>query len=120
MIVVSAPTIEDAPLEHARPRFSAGLAERVEARIETFLEAERAQLPLWFVVAFGAGIATWLWLPGAGQWGAFLVLALGLAAAGVAWDRGRLGRALLLGGVALAAGCALACARAAALRTLHP
>ena len=65
------------------------------------------------VVAFAAGIAMWLWLPGPGQWSAFIVLSLAIAVAGVAWGRGRLGRALLLAGLALAAGSANIWARSA-------
>ena len=64
-------------------------------------------MPLWFVAAFAGGIAAWLWLPGPAQWSAFIVLALAMALGGLAWGQGRLGRALLLGGLALAAGCAL-------------
>ncbi len=67
MAWVSAPNIEDAPLEHARLRFSFAFVRRAEARIEAFLEAERGQLPLWFVAAFASGIAAWLWLPGPTQ-----------------------------------------------------
>jgi len=107
MAWVSAPIIEQAPLEHAPTRFSRGLIERAEARVETFLEAERGQLPLWLVAAFAAGIAAWLWLPGPDQWRAFVILSLAIALGGVAWGRGRLGRALLIGGLAMAAGCAL-------------
>jgi competence protein ComEC len=110
---VSAPNIEDAPLEHAPGRFSFGFVQRLEARIEVFLETERGQLPLWFVAAFASGIAAWLWLPGPDQWSAFIVLALGTAIGGVAWGQGRLGRALLLGGLALAAGCGLIWGRSA-------
>ena len=113
MISVSAPTIEDAALEHAPRRFSLDLLARVDTRIETFLEAERGQLPLWFVVAFAAGIAAWLWLPGPGQWTAFMLMALGVSLAGVTWGRGRLGRALVLGGMALAAGSGLIWGRSA-------
>jgi competence protein ComEC len=96
-------------------RFSFAFFETGAARIETFLEAEREQLPLWFVAAFATGIAAWLWLPGPDQWRALLVLALGVAAGGVAWGQGRLGRALLLGGLALAAGCALVWVRSNAV-----
>ena len=50
---VSAPNIEDGPLEPARRRFSfAGSARRLQA-VEEFLEVERAQLPLWLVASFG-------------------------------------------------------------------
>ncbi|HET9335670.1 MAG TPA: ComEC/Rec2 family competence protein, partial [Sphingomicrobium sp.] len=76
-------------------------------RIEAFLERERAQLPLWFAVSFGGGIAGWMWLPGPAQWAAFVIMALGLALTGLAMGQGRLGRALLLGGLAIALGCAL-------------
>ena len=113
MAWVSAPNIEDAPLEHARLRFSFAFVRRAEARIEAFLEAERGQLPLWFVAAFASGIAAWLWLPGPAQWGAFMVLALAIALGGVAWGQGRLGRALLIGGLALGAGCGLIWLRSA-------
>jgi len=107
MALVSAPNIEDAPLEHARLRFSFGPVRRLNDRIEAFLESERGQLPLWFVAAFASGIAAWLWLPGPAQWSAFIAIALAVAAGGVAWGQGRLGRALLLGGLALAAGSGL-------------
>jgi competence protein ComEC len=118
MALVSAPNIEDAPLEPARLRFSDRLAQRLETRIEAFLEAERGQLPLWFVAAFAGGIAAWLWLPGPAQWSAFIMLALGTAVGGIAFGgrgagQGRLGRALLLGGLALAAGSALIWGRSA-------
>ena len=113
MALVSAPNIEDAPLEHAPARFSLAFAHGLQTHVEVFLEAERGQLPLWFVAAFAAGIAAWLWLPGPVQWGAFILLALGIAVGGVAWGQGRLGRALLLGGLALAAGSALIWGRSA-------
>jgi competence protein ComEC len=107
----SAPIIVDAPLEPARRRF---LPPRIRAwisaifgRIEGFLERERAQLPLWFAVAFGTGIAAWLWLPGPGQWAAFITLVLGTGLTGLSAGPSRAGRALLLGGLAMAAGCAL-------------
>ena len=75
MISVSAPTIEGAALEHAPPRFSVEFLSRSEARIETFLEAERGQLPLWFAAAFAAGIAAWLWLPGPRELRAWILVA---------------------------------------------
>ena len=104
---VSAPNIEDAPAELAQGRNSGGFLALARERAELFLEAERAQLPLWFAVAFGFGIAAWLWLPGPSQWMAFLALALGFAAAGVTAGGGRIGRAMIFGGLAMAAGCAL-------------
>ena len=102
---VSAPNIEDAPLEPARRRFSVLFFASLAGRIESFLETERAQLPLWFVASFATGIAAWLWLPGPSQWTGFALFALAAAAAGLAWGDGRFARALLVAGVALAAGC---------------
>ena len=54
----SAPNIEDASLEPAHRLFSPAFF----TRIESFLETERAQLPLWFVASFGLGIAAWFTL----------------------------------------------------------
>lgn len=107
----SAPIIVDAPLEPAPRRFLpqwiAAWISAIFGRVEAFLERERAQLPLWFAAAFGAGIAAWLWLPAPGQWAAFIVVALGAAVAGISFGSDRAGRAMLLGGLAMAAGCAL-------------
>jgi competence protein ComEC len=104
---VSAPNIEDAPAELAHERNSGGILALARQRIELFLETERAQLPLWFAVAFGAGIAAWLSLPGPSQWSAFVAVALALSAAGYTAGGTRIGRALVFGGLAMAAGCAL-------------
>jgi competence protein ComEC len=103
----SAPIIEDAPLEPAHRRFLSAQIGDFSQRVEAFLERERAQLPLWFTAAFGAGIAGWLWLAGPGAWSSFLLMALALAVGGLALGPGRIGRALLFGGFAAAAGCAL-------------
>jgi competence protein ComEC len=103
----SAPIIEDAPLEPAHRSFSPAWISAVSRQIERFLERQRAQLPLWLAVAFGGGVAAWLWLPGPGGWAAFAVLALGLALAGISAGRSRVGRAMQFGGLAMAAGCAL-------------
>jgi len=103
----SAPNIEDAPLEPAHRRFLPAKIGHFAGRVEALLEQERAQLPLWFTACFGAGIAAWLWLPGPGQWLAFIVIALGLSAAGLAVGPSRIGRAFLFGGLAVAAGSAL-------------
>ena len=102
---VSAPTIEVAPLEPARRRISPifyGLA----ARLEAFFEAERGQLPLWFVAAFGGGIAGWFWLGNADQWAALILFGLAGAALGLAAGHGtRVGRSALFAGLAIALGC---------------
>ena len=102
---VSAPNIEHGSLEPARGRFSPAFAHRALDRIEAFLEFERNQLPLWFVACFGAGIAAWLWLPDMDSWRAFNILSFGLAAGGLTLGQMRLGRCLILAGLALAAGC---------------
>lgn len=83
------------------------------ARIERWLEAERAQLPLWMPVALGCGIAAWFILPGRAQWTAFLLLATALALAGASlpW-RTRFGRVVMAAGLLAAIGCALIWTRA--------
>lgn len=103
----SAPNIEDAPLEPAPRRFLPAWISAVSGQLEAFLGRERAQLPLWFVAAFGVGIAAWLWLPGPRQGTAFAFMALGTALGGLVAGQGRLGRAMSLGGLAMAAGGAL-------------
>ena len=84
----------------------AALFRQTGEAIERWLEAERAQLPLWLPVALGGGITAWLLLPDLTRWIAFLLAAGAVALLGLALP-GRLGRVLLLGGLALAAGCAL-------------
>src|SRR6185369_3100985 len=93
----SAPITEDAPLEPAHRRFLPAWISAVFRKVEAFLESERAQLPLWFAVAFGAGIAAWLWLPGPRSWLAFILAALGVAATAIVLRQGRTGRAMLAG-----------------------
>ncbi|HET9397244.1 MAG TPA: ComEC/Rec2 family competence protein [Sphingomicrobium sp.] len=58
-------------------------------------------------MAFGTGIAAWLWLQGPWQWAAFISIALALAMIGMSAGSSRAGRAMLFGGLAMAAGCAL-------------
>lgn len=82
--------------------------------IERWLEAERGQLPLWLPVAFGGGITTWFLLDDARQWSGFVVAALGVAVFGAVLG-GRFGRAVLIAGVMLAAGCGAIWWRAAAV-----
>jgi competence protein ComEC len=87
--------------------------QRVDGRLEAWLEAERDHLPLWLPVALGAGIAGWFAVPDRHGWIAFVLVALAIALAGVALGSGRrLGRILLLGGGAVALGCLLVWARA--------
>src|SRR5947199_1503313 len=108
----SAPNIGEAPLpQRARgywkTRFSA-LHERVEA----LLERERAQLPPWFVVGFGSGIAAWFALGTPREWLAVIACAAALALVGFVARGGRTERAIGWFALAVALGCALAWARA--------
>jgi len=79
---------------------------QIGGAIERWLEAERGQLPLWLPVALGGGITAWFLLPDASRWIGFLLACAAMALLGLALP-GRLGRALLIGGLAMAAGCAL-------------
>jgi competence protein ComEC len=107
----SAPNIEGAPLpQRARGYWEARIS-AVRERLEAFLEAERAQLPPWAVVGFGAGIAAWFALDLQFQWVAFLTIASGLAIAGFSARGGRAERALGWFAAAMALGCALVWAR---------
>src|SRR5437764_8793916 len=107
----SAPNIGEAPLpqrarSYWKTRFSA-----LHEGLETLLEAERAQLPPWFVVGFGSGIAAWFALDARSQWAAFLCMAAALALIGIALGGERAGRALAWFAFAAALGCALVWAR---------
>ena len=109
----SAPNIAGAPLPQRargywRARFSAA-----RERIEAFLEAERAQLPPWFVVGFGTGIAAWFALDTPMQWLALVALGGGGAIAGFALRGGRSERAAGWFALAMMLGCALVWARSA-------
>ena len=81
------------------------------AAMGRWLLAEREQLPLWMVVAFGAGIAAWFALPG-DEWPvAIIALSLGgalmLLALCRSWTAMELGmRCVFLGLLMVAAGCA--------------
>src|SRR5688572_9578483 len=102
--IASAPSIGVGRRQTLRHRLGGRLAERLEA----LFEAERDQLPLWFPVGLGTGIAAWFWLLGMGVWKAFLAASgaavLAALALGVAT---RWGRALALFFLAAVAGCAL-------------
>src|SRR5690349_24207691 len=88
-------------------RFSA-----IHEELERLLEAERAQLPPWFVVGFGGGIAAWFALGRPAEWAAFLCLAAAVSLTGFVMGQGRASRALSWFGLALALGCALVWFRA--------
>ncbi|WP_370714599.1 ComEC/Rec2 family competence protein [Sphingomonas sp. IW22] len=87
------------------------------AAIESLLEAERDQLPLWLPVAMGCGMAAWLSLPWRSHWIAFLLAMSAIAAVAIALGRGgRASRCVAIGAVAAAIGCALIWARAETVR----
>ena len=75
--------------------------------VESFLEHERGQLPLWLVAGFGAGIASWFALDYAEGWLAVILIGCGAAIGGFSFDGGRLERAIGWLGLALALGCGL-------------
>jgi competence protein ComEC len=102
MYELSAPNIVVAPLEPARSSYLSARIKSLGAGIEAFLEAERAQLPLWFVVAVGAGIVSWIVLPGEMAWLGLLALAAALAVSGIGMRHSRRGSALLGIGAGLA------------------
>ena len=110
---MSAPNIGLAPLPQRARRFwelrFGGLRERVEG----FLERERGQLPPWFVVGFGAGIAAWFTLDDPRHWLVFLCVSAALALVGFSLKGGRAERAAGWFGLALMLGCALVWARSA-------
>ena len=108
----SAPNIGEAPLpQRARGYWKARFSAAHEA-LELRLEAERAQLPPWFVVGFGSGIAAWFALGSPLQWKAFLCVAAACSLGGFFVGSGRAGRALGWFALAATLGCALVWARA--------
>src|SRR3954464_9738762 len=103
----SAPNIGEAPLpqrarSYWKTRFSA-----LHEGLERLLEAERAQLPPWFVVGFGSGIAAWFVLDSPAEWRGVPRVAAALVLAGFALGRERSGRALGWFALAATLGCAL-------------
>jgi competence protein ComEC len=109
----SAPNIGEAPLpQRARGYWKTRFSAAGEG-LEKLLEAERAQLPPWFVVGFGSGIAAWFALDSVVEWQAFLCVAAALSVAGFAFSGGRAGRALGWFALAATLGCGLVWARSA-------
>jgi competence protein ComEC len=104
----SAPNIGEAPLpQRARGYWKTWVSADGEG-LEKLLEAERAELPPWFVVGFGSGIAAWFALDTAVEWRAFPCVAVALSLAGFAIGRGREGRALGWFALVVVLGCSLA------------
>ncbi len=79
------------------------------AYFETFLDAERDQLPLWLPVALGTGIAAWFALPTRELWVAWIAACAALACAAAMLPKtGRLRRVVQMAALAALTGCALA------------
>jgi competence protein ComEC len=88
-------------------------ASSITSRIEDWLDAERDQIALWLPVALGSGIALWFILADQRAWIAVIVGAVAASLIGFAIGRARrLGTFLLIGGLCVAFGCALAWWRA--------
>jgi competence protein ComEC len=119
----SAPNIGEAPLpQRARGYWKERFSAAAEG-LEKLLEAERAQLPPWLVVGFGAGIAAWFALDDLRQWQAFLCVTAALALIGFGAGKGRAGQALGAFAFAAVLGCALVWNRATLVdepRLSHP
>ncbi|WP_309602985.1 ComEC/Rec2 family competence protein [Sphingomonas sp.] len=105
--------MEDASLEPAHRLFSPARLASLGDRLEAFLEAERGQLPLWFVASFGLGIAMWFALGDRTAWIGLLCVGGSAAMFGLAWRQGRAGRALAGFGIALTLGCSVIWLRSA-------
>jgi competence protein ComEC len=109
----SAPNIGEAPLPQRARGYWKTRVSAIGEGLEKLLEAERAQLPPWFVVGFGTGIAAWFALDSVMEWRAFLCISVALSLGGFALGSGRAGRALGWFALAATAGCALVWGRSA-------
>ena len=83
------------------------------ASAESFLHAEREQLPLWWVVGLGSGIALWLVLADPQAWRAAAVLLVGIGGVAAVARGGRLRLAVLHFVLAAAIGLGLIWSRSA-------
>ena len=106
----SASSIADAALSPRRAAWRERLA-GIGERIDSTLDRQSEQLPIWSVVGFGLGIGFWFWLSGPMQWGALLCLAGSMALAGFGIVPGRAGQILGWFGITVVAGLALVWAR---------
>lgn len=88
-------------------------ASSILSKIELWLDQERDQIALWLPCALGTGIALWFILADQHAWVAVMIGAGAASVTGLAiGHRRRLGSFLLVGGLAVAFGCALAWWRA--------
>lgn len=119
----SAPNTVVAPLPPARATFLPAFCGKIADSIDDFLVAERNQLPLWFAVSFGGGIASWFAGGTHVSWAGLLLLAVAILAGGLALRDRPIGRAMLWGAGAFVAGLSLVWWRAdhvAAPRLVRP
>jgi competence protein ComEC len=107
----SAPNIAGAPLPQRARGYWRERASAASEGLERLLEAERTQLPPWFVVGLGSGIAAWFAFGQPGQWVGFLCVSAALTLAGFAVGNGRAGRAIGWFFLTATIGCALVWAR---------
>ena len=103
----SAPNIGEAPLPQRARGYWKTRISALHEELEKLLEAERAQLPPWFVVGFGSGIAAWFALGAPSSGSAFLCVGAALALVGLRGGQGRAGRAMGWFALAATLGCAL-------------
>lgn len=117
LIPLSDEAPDGAALQHGHWRIRLDLSSGL-ARAERFLAQAGVEQGPWVVVAFAAGIAAWFVCGNVWQWLSVIAVGLGLACAALAILRedGRypyLRRAMMVTGVAVAAGCALVWGKAA-------
>ena len=102
----------EAPLPQRARSYWGTRISALHEKLEKLLEAERAQLPPWFAVGFGAGIAAWFALGAQEQWLGFLCIAAAIALLGFSCGVGRAPRAMGFFALAALLGCALVWGRA--------
>jgi len=102
----------EAPLPQRARSYWRTRISALHEKLEKLLEAERAQLPPWFAVGFGAGIAAWFALGAPEQWLGFLCIAAAIALLGFSCGEGRAPRAMSFFALAALLGCALVWGRA--------
>ena len=108
----SAPNIGEAPLPQRARGYWKTWVSALHEQVEGLLEREHAQLPPWFVVGFGSGIAGWFALGSPKEWLTLIGVSVALGVVGFAVGGGRAERALGWFALAVALGCSLAWVRA--------
>jgi competence protein ComEC len=89
-----------------------GVLTRLNGKIETALDYQRDQLPLWLPIMLGCGIAAWFVLLDRGSWIAWITAMVGVAGAGLLLPAGgRLKRVFVIAPLTCALGCGIAWVR---------